>query len=300
MGAIGLALGILTGLGVLAILAGARRTVAPVAPVRRRLFTRERAMLAGMTKQDQLLLAIAVVAGAVLYAATGMFVMVLLVPTLGVVLPRLLSTKATERRIKRMEAVEEWSRSLEGHLRGGRHLNEALVASATTAPLAIRDEVQRLADRLRARIPLDVALYSFADDLAGPETGPGSLCPPAELVAAQLLTAADPRGGSGIGQVLGDISSMVSDEVRGWRRAEIEREDARTASRLLSLGMLVILIGVAVTPYGAIYHTAIGQIGFLLLIVAMVGALYWIKRSTTPPPPPRILLRPAPISEETR
>lgn len=295
---IGLALGMVAGLGVLAIISGARRR--PEVPrTRSRAFARDRVLLTRLDPRDRVIAVVALVAGLAMYAVTGMFVLVILVPALAVGLPRLLSTRSAEHRIKRMEAVEEWARSLEGYLRGGRQLSEALVASSANAPQAIRPEVQRLADRLRARIPLDVALYSFADDLAGPEDGPGSLCPPAELVVAQLLTAADPRGGAGISSVLADIAEMVSEEVRGWRRAEIEREDSRTASRWLSVGLIAILCGMALTPYGRIYHTPAGQFGFVVLLALMVADLYWIKRSTTPPPPPRILVRPTSLREES-
>ena len=58
---------------------------------------------------------------------------------------------AMEELIARLEAMEEWTRSLAGVLTVGVGLEEALVATLRSTPGSIRPEVAQLVARLRAR-----------------------------------------------------------------------------------------------------------------------------------------------------
>ena len=72
-------------------------------------------------------------------------------PAAAVGLPVLLSTSDETGKIRRLEAMEEWIRSLSGVLTAGVGLEQALMATLRSAPEAIQPEVNRLAYRLRAR-----------------------------------------------------------------------------------------------------------------------------------------------------
>ena len=66
-------------------------------------------------------------------------------------LPALLSAPPAATQIARLEAMEEWTRSLSGVLTVGIGLEQALVATLRSTPAPINAEVTRLVARLRAR-----------------------------------------------------------------------------------------------------------------------------------------------------
>ena len=79
---------------------------------------------------------------------TGWLVAVVLGPAVMAGLPALLSAPAAGSTISRLEAMEEWTRSLAGVLTVGIGFEEALVATLRSAPDPIRPEVARLVARL--------------------------------------------------------------------------------------------------------------------------------------------------------
>jgi len=104
-----------------------------------------------------------------------------LVPAALAGLPVLLSPPSAALKIDRLEAMEEWTRSLSGVLTVGIGLEEALIATLRSTPDPIRPEVTRLVARLRARWSTEEALRMFADDLDD-ATG--------DLVAGNLILGA--------------------------------------------------------------------------------------------------------------
>ncbi|MCB0908077.1 MAG: type II secretion system F family protein, partial [Nocardioidaceae bacterium] len=131
-----------------------------------------------LTKQTRSLLLGGVAAGIVAFLVTGWVLALIVVPIAFVGLPVLLSSSAAAQRIARLEAMEEWTRSLSGVLTVGVGLEQALVATLRSTPAAIAPEVTRLVARLRARWPTEDALRAFADELDD-ATG--------DLVAANLI-----------------------------------------------------------------------------------------------------------------
>ena len=97
---------------------------------------------------------------------TGWLVAVVVVPAAVAGLPVLLSAPPAGSTIDRLEAMEEWTRSLAGVLTVGIGLEEALVATLRSTPDPIRPEVARLVARLRAR-------WSTEDALRGVRRRPG-------------------------------------------------------------------------------------------------------------------------------
>ncbi|MGB7964159.1 MAG: hypothetical protein WCF12_14545, partial [Propionicimonas sp.] len=112
--------------------------------------------------------AVGVVMGLVGLLVTGWPIALLAGPAAGLGLPALLAPPANAAVIPRLEALQEWTRGLAGVLTVGIGLEQAITATARSAPDPIRPQVAGLAGRLAARTPTDTALRRFADDLADP------------------------------------------------------------------------------------------------------------------------------------
>ena len=77
-------------------------------------------------------------AGVVAFLVTGWVLALVIVPVAFVGLPVLLSSSSAAQRIERLEAMEEWTRSLSGVLTVGVGLEQALVATLRSTPAADR------------------------------------------------------------------------------------------------------------------------------------------------------------------
>ena len=183
-------------------------------------------------------------------------------------------------RIVRLEAMEEWTRSLAGVLTVGVGLEQALVATLRSTPAPIAGEVNRLVSRLRARWVTEDALRAFADELDD-STG--------DLIAANLILGARRRG-AGLASVLEGLAESVSADVRSRRQVEADRAKPRATARWVTLisasALLVLAIsGDYVKPYG----TPVGQVLLVLLLTAYIATLVWMKRMAIGKSLPRFL-----------
>jgi Flp pilus assembly protein TadB len=195
-------------------------------------------------------------------------------------LPALLTPPASATTIPRLEAMQEWTRSLAGVLTVGTGLEQAIIATARSAPAAIRPQVASLAGRLAARTPTDVALRRFADDLADP-TG--------DLIVTSLLLGAARRG-QGMAAVLENLAASVADEVRIRRAVEADQSKVRTAARMITAVTLLMMGGLFIAgSYTEPYGTPLGQVVLIVLIAAYAGALAWLRRIANGSPPPRLI-----------
>jgi Flp pilus assembly protein TadB len=259
--------------GILAAFVGLQPAEVVERPPRRR-------RLRPLTKQTQLLLATGIVVGLVAVMITGWALAVVLVPLAFVGLPVLLSAGPAHSRIQRLEAMEEWTRSLSGVLTVGVGLEQALVATLRSTPAAIAPEVTRLVARLRARWPTEDALRAFADELDD-ATG--------DLVAANLILGARRRG-AGLASVLDGLAESVAADVRARRQVEADRAKPRATARwvtIISAGVLIVLAvsGTYVEPY----RSPLGQVILLSLLAAYVAILVWMKRMAVGRNLPRFL-----------
>ncbi len=233
-----------------------------------------------LSKQTLRLLLAGVVAGVLAFAITGWVVTLVATPVAFVGLPVLLSSSSAHQRIVRLEAMEEWTRTLAGVLTVGVGLEQALVTSLRSTPAAINPEVTRLVSRLRARWKTEDALRAFADELDD-ATG--------DLVAANLILGAQRRG-AGLASVLEGLAESVAADVRARRQIEADRAKPRATARwvtLISVGVLVVLAisGTYVEPY----RSPVGQVILVLLLAAYVATLVWMKRMAIGRPMPRFL-----------
>lgn len=264
--------GALVVVGLLGLAAGLPRTsVKPKAPRRARRT---------ISRRTRILIAVGAALGVVGWLITGWVLALLLGPVAAVGLPMLLTAPDAAQRIVRLEAMEEWTRSLAGVLTVGVGLEQALVATLRSTPAPIAGEVNRLVSRLRARWVTEDALRAFADELDD-STG--------DLIAANLILGARRRG-AGLASVLEGLAESVSADVRSRRQVEADRAKPRATARwvtLISASALLILAvsGDYVEPYG----TPVGQVLLVVLLSAYVAALVWMRRMAIGKPLPRFL-----------
>ena len=268
--------------GLILLIAGLRK-VPPPAPRP----TKRRSDTGALTKQWQratrrqrMALSIGLFAGVAIAAWTGWIIAIVLLPLAAVGIPYLLSAPSTVTRIDRLEAMEEWSRSLAGVLTVGYGLEQALIATLRSTPDAIRPEVSALVARLRARWDTKAALRAFADDLDDPA---------GDLIAANLYLGASKRG-EGLASVLEGLAQSVADTVRARRAVEADRAKPRATAKwvtLITVGVLTLLAlnGDYIRPYGS----PLGQIILVLLLSMYIGTLLWMRHMAKGEKPPRFV-----------
>jgi Flp pilus assembly protein TadB len=251
--------------GVIGVIAGLRPAPVP----ERRPRSRRVRRLQSLDRTTRRLLLGGLGAGVLAWLVTGWALAVIVVPVAAVGLPILLSAGSAASRIQRLEAMEEWTRSLSGVLTVGVGLEQALVATLRSTPAPITPEVTHLVARLRARWVTEDALRAFADELDD-STG--------DLIAANLILGARRRG-AGLSSVLEGLAESVAADVRARRQVEADRAKPRATARwvtLISAGVLVILAvsGTYVEPY----KSPLGQVILIALLAAYVATLVWMKR----------------------
>ena len=232
-----------------------------------------------VSRRTQVLLLAGLLAGGVIALLTGWLAAVLVVPAAAAGLPVLLAAPPRTQ-LDRLEAMEEWTRSLAGVLTVGVGLEEALVATLRSTPEPIRPEVGQLVARLRARWSTEAALRGFADQLDD-ATG--------DLIAAQLILAARRRG-PGLASVLNSLAESVAAEVRTRRQVEADRAKPRTTARWVTLITVAALAVLGLTGrYIAPYGTPVGQLLLVALLALYVAVLVWMRRMVAGPPLPRFI-----------
>lgn len=186
-----------------------------------------------------------------------------------------------QQRLARIEAIAGWTESLRDTLGAAAGLEQAVTATATLAPAPIRDEVTRLAGRLRRGDRLSPTLRTLAvelDDATG------------DLVVTALVMAAD-RNARHIGELLGALASAARDQASLRMRVMAGRARIRTSARVITVvtvAMAAALVGLN-RPYLTPYDTPTGQ-----LVLVAVGALFgfgfaWLSRISRVNEPERVL-----------
>lgn len=261
--------------GLIGIVAGVVGLPAPAAGTRRR-----RAPRITVTRRSRLLLLAGLGVGVIVALVTGWVLALVIGPVATVGIPYLLSSADGREQITRLEALEEWIRSLSGVLTAGVGLEQALMATLRSAPPEIAPEVGRLVARLRARWSTETALRAFADELDD-ATG--------DLIAANLILGARRRG-SGLAAVLESLAESVAADVRARRQIEADREKPRTTARWVTIITIGVLAVLGLTgDYVAPYRTGIGQLALALMLAGYAGVLVWMRRMAAGRALPRFL-----------
>jgi len=252
-------------------------------PVREPVVRRPSALarrLAGASSRTRLVLAVSVGSGLLIALLTGWVVAVVILPAAALGLPYLLAAPPTATTIRRLEAMEEWTRNLAGVLSSGVGLEQAVTATLRSTPDAIKPEVTMLVARLRARWDTEQALRAFADDLDD-VTG--------DLIVANLILAAQRRNRS-LANALQGVAESATEDVTSRRKVEAGRAKPRGSARLVTMFSTGVLVWLAFTgDYVAPYGTPLGQVLLVVLLAAYAGGLLWMRKMTEGKLLPRFL-----------
>jgi Flp pilus assembly protein TadB len=263
----------LIAIGILGVIVGLRPTAMPERQ-------KSRSGHVALTSRTRILLLAGIGLGLLGWVITGWVLAVVIAPVAVIGFPILLSAPPAAAQISRLEAMEEWTRSLSGVLTVGIGLEQALVATLRSTPAPINAEVSRLVARLRARWDTETALRAFADELDD-ATG--------DLIAANLILAARRRG-AGLASVLEGLAESVAADVRARRQVEADRAKPRATARWVTLISASVLVVLALSgKYVEAYSSPIGQVLLVVLLSAYVGTLTWMRRMATGKPLPRFL-----------
>jgi tight adherence protein B len=249
--------------GLLALVCGLLARPVPAARPQRSSTRRAR-----VSPRTRMLAGVGLGIGALVAALTGWVIALAIAPLALAGIPVLLAAPPAQREVARLEAMEEWVRTVAGTLGAGVGLEQALLRSLRSTPEPIKPEVTRLAGRLRARWATEDALRAFADDLDD-LTG--------DLIAANLALGARRRGG-GLATVLGALAESVGQDVRARREIESDRAKPRANARLITGITLVVLVFLSLSgDYIAPYGTPVGQVLLGTFLALYVGMLIWLR-----------------------
>ncbi len=189
---------------------------------------------------------------------------------------------------KRTEAIALWAEMLRDAIGTARGVEGVLVATASTAPLPIRPEVQRMARRLQHE-SLDTVLDDLADDLDHPI---GDL-----VVTALRLTST--AGGRQVRDVLANLAAAAYAEAESRRRVEVARERPRSAMRYTAMiiGGFVTLLVIFSRKYLDPYDSALGQVVLVFVGFYWAAGFWWMHRMGRVTPVERFLA-PAHVADE--
>ena len=185
-----------------------------------------------------------------------------------------------ERHEARTEAIALWTEMLRDSMGTARGVEGVLVATAAAAPVAIRPEIQRMAQRLSSE-PLGDVLDDLATDLDHPL---GDL-----VVTALRLTST--TGGRRVREVLADLAAAAYAEAESHRRIAVARQRPRAALKYTALiiGGFVGLLAVFSRRYLEPYDSAVGQVVLAAVGFYWAAGLWWMHRMGRSNPVPRFL-----------
>ncbi|GAA4463752.1 type II secretion system protein [Phytohabitans houttuyneae] len=269
-----------------ASIVGTRSPVKPPSRTSRRLgrLWNGTGLSAAERRRHRVVVVSAIVAGALAWMVTGLPMVGLLVGVAVPGAPWLFGVgRAEKRAIARIEAVGEWTRRLRDVSSTGQGLQQAIIATVSTAPEEIGDEVSLLAARLQAGWHARDALLAFAGHLGDP------MCD--QVVAALILHLSD--RGERLGDVLSSIAAAAAAEVATRREVEAKRTQPRFAVRFLTgMTLLTLAYGLLNPQYMEPYGTPTGQVVLVVLGGTFVALLAWTRAMSLPPAPVRFLTVP--------
>lgn len=220
--------------------------------------------------------------GIVVAVVTGWLVGGILAALATASLPRVFTSKAAHARVvARIEAIASWSEMLRDTLSAAAGLEQAIVATGTTAPKPIRPKIKDLVARLERGDRLAPSLRWLADQLADPT---------ADLVISALVLASEKQARQ-LAELLGELAAETREQVSMRLRVDAGRARTRTSVRLIVGATLAFAAGLTVVSRSFLspFNSAVGQ-----LVLAVVGGLFgfafwWLRRMAEFQVPARFL-----------
>ena len=164
----------------------------------------------------------------------------------------------------RIEGLATWAESLRDTIAGAVGLEQAIPATVYAASPVIRGDLTLLADRMRVRVPLPVALRQFADDLDDPT---------ADLIICALMMNSRLRG-PGLRQLLGNLAATARAELDMRQRVSASRAGMRRSAQIVVVFSMAVFNRSFVAPYGS----AQGQMVLFVVVALFAVGLMWMRR----------------------
>lgn len=214
---------------------------------------------------------LAVGAGLLVLLLTGWLVAALAAAGLVLSWDSLFGGKQSERAgIAKIEALAAWTESLRDTVAGAVGLEQAIPTTAYAASPVIAQELNAMADRLRVRVPLPVALQRFAEDIDDPS---------ADLIIAALILNARLRG-PGLREVLTSLGESARAELDMRQRVNAGRKSTRRSVQIVVGVTVAFVVGLAIfnPTYVEPYGTPFGQV-MLVVVLSFFGVgVLWLRR----------------------
>ena len=209
----------------------------------------------------------------------------ILAGALGFATPSLLGANAAaDASIARVEAIAVWVEHVRDTMAGGaRGLDQAIIATAPTAPAPIHAEIAELAARLADKEPLAIALRRFAEVLADPNAD--------QVVLAMLLVANPRQRFGGVGDALTELAVATRERVKMRLRIEVGRARMRNVARFMTLwtaGFVTVQF-IWTRDYLKPYSSVVGQLVLVVVGGLFAGAFWWLVRMSRTEAPERLL-----------
>jgi len=199
--------------------------------------------------------------------------------------------KASAAQLERLEGVATWTESLRDTIAGSIGLEQAITHSLDAAPETVQAPLQRLVGRLRAHVPIPLALSGFAEEFNDASV---------DLVAAALILNSRLRG-SGLVGTLTALADSAREELEMRRKIEEGRKVLRRAAAIIVgvtaafAGGLVLFSRTYVEPYS----TPGGQVMLAIVIGVFATGFIWIKKASGAKAPERFLAGPDQLATAT-
>jgi Flp pilus assembly protein TadB len=222
----------------------------------------------------------AILAGLIVFVLTRWPVAAVAAVAAVIFLPKLGLGNNQKKRTAMLEGLEQWIRRLTDMVTASRGLEDALGASAQSAPPAVAGPVQALAARLAARTDTEAALRAFAAEIDDPA---------GDRIAAALIIATGRRGG-GSRDVLIALATLLARDVAARREIEAERAQHRTTVRWITvfIGAFTVF-SVLNRSYSAPFSTFAGQVVLAIVAGLYAAGLGWLHHLGNLPSPGRFL-----------
>lgn len=186
-------------------------------------------------------------------------------------------SRAEQTQIARPEALVTWTEALRDTTAAHAGLEQAIPATAETAPPIIRPALQRMVGHIRTRVPLEDALQDLAEQLDHA----------ADMIIAALINNVKRRG-DGLVHVLSGLAAASREELDLRRKITAGRAGDRRAVQL----MMVIVLAVATFlvmfsggSYTRPYGTSAGQLVLAIVLAMFTTSFLWIRKLAGARPP---------------
>ena len=190
----------------------------------------------------------------------------------------------------KIEALAAWAESLRDTIAGAVGLEQAIPSTVYAASPVIRPTLILLADRMRMRVPLGVALRQFADKLDDPT---------ADLIVSALIMNARLRG-PGLRHLLGALADTARAELDMRQRIAASRAGTRRSAQIVVIFSILVMLGLALfnRSFVAPYESVQGQLVLLVVVILFALGMMWMRRLSGVRLPRRFLTVTAPAGEE--